>query len=149
MRKTNRRRLETTDDRDIPPLTKAQKKELDRRWADMMDPIRYVIVSPFTRRHSLYYCVNDGTYIMNEIPEAALFKRKNEAMAVVKVIEQTRRKKRIRKSLQVIAVRKTNRGVQILDKVTSPWNSRQRWKPILKQPAKTRARFRKKVRRPG
>ena len=140
-------RTAQSDDHDIP-LTKAQKKELDRRLADMLDPMRYVIVSPFSRTFSLFYQPGDGTYIMNEIPESTWFKRKVEALAVANSIEDRRRKKRLRRSLQVIAIRRTKDGAEVLEKVISPWNSRQRWKPVLKQPGKMRPPRRRKDKRP-
>ena len=71
-------------DEDFPPLTKRQLAELNRRVADMEDPKRFVIVSPFLPKFCLFYCPADGVFVMNEIPEAALFKRKAEALAVAR-----------------------------------------------------------------
>jgi hypothetical protein len=80
-------------DDDFPPLTKRQVAELERRVADTMDPRRYVIVSPFLPNFSLFYCPSDGIFVMNEIPETALFKRKAEALAAARVLERRRRKR--------------------------------------------------------
>jgi len=120
------------EDADLPPLSAGDIAELKRRVDEMRDPTRYVIVSAFSRRFCLFYCPEDGNYIMNEIPEAAMFKRKAEAIAVAKVLERGKRK-RARKFLQVIAVKKTKRGVRILDQVADPWNKGAMWKPALRR----------------
>jgi hypothetical protein len=117
---------------DLPPLTKGELAELKRRIADSDDPTRYVVVSPFSKRFCLYYCAGDGHFIMNEIPDEALFKRRAVAVAVARVVEG-RRRRRLRGSLQVIAVRKTKKGIRILEKVRSPWGQRDRWKPALRK----------------
>jgi hypothetical protein len=108
-------------------LSKAQLKELKRRVADSLDPTRYVIASPFSPRFTLFYCPSDGMFIMNEIPDGAMFKRKAEAVAVARVLEGRRRK---RGSLQVIKVKKTRRRVQVLDEVRAFGRV---WKPSLRR----------------
>jgi hypothetical protein len=115
-------------DDEFPPLTKRQVAELERRMADMMDPTRYVIVSSFVPKFSLFYCPSDGVFVMNEIPEAALFKRKAEALAVAQALERGRRKRA--RGLQVIQVKKTKRGVLILEGVHVDGRT---WKPKLRQ----------------
>ena len=120
------------DEADFPPLTAKERAELKRQIDDLRDPTRYVIVSAFSRRFCLYYCPESGNYIMNQIPPEAMFKRKAEAMAVAKVLDGGRRKG-ARKSLQVIAVKKTKRGVKILEEVADPWNKGERWKPALRR----------------
>lgn len=115
-------------DEEFPPLTKRQRAELERRMADATDPSRYVIVSPFLPRFSLFYCPSDGVFVMNEIPEATLFKRKPEALAVARVLER-RRVKRAR-GLQVIQVKKTKRAVRILEEVHVDGRT---WKPKLRR----------------
>src|SRR3990172_5792303 len=120
------------DEAEFPPLSAKEIAELKRRVDDLRDPTRYVIVSAFSRRFCLYYCPEDGNYIMNEIPERAMFKRKAEAVAVAKVLDRGRRK-RVKKSLQVIDVRKTKGGGRVLEEVADPWNRRERWKPVLRR----------------
>jgi hypothetical protein len=102
-------------DDEFPPLTKRQLAELERRVADAMDPVRYVIVSSFLPNFSLFYCPSDGMFVMNEIPDTALFKRKAEALALARALEcgQPRRAR----GLQVIQVKKTKRSVHILEEV--------------------------------
>jgi hypothetical protein len=121
-----------SDEPDFPPLSAKEIAELKRTINDSRDPTRYVIVSPFSRRFCLYYLPESGNYIMNEIPAEAMFKRKAEALAVAKVLERGRRKGR-RKSLQVIAVKKTKRSIKILDDVADPWNKGERWRPVLRR----------------
>jgi hypothetical protein len=105
---------------------------LKRRIDDHDDPTRYVIVSAFSQRFCLYYCLESGCYVMNEIPDSALFKRKAEAQAVAKVLDRGRRRK-VRKSLQVVAVRKTKRRIQFVEQVASPLNKHERWTPKLRR----------------
>ena len=120
------------DDADFPPLSAKEIAELKRTIDDSRDPTRYVIVSAFSRRFCLYYLPESGNYIMNEIPVEAMFKRKAEALAVAKVLERGR-PKRTRKSLQVIAVKKTKGGVKVLEEVADPWQKGERWKPVLRR----------------
>ena len=102
-------------DDEFPPLTKRQLAELERRVADAMDLVRYVIVSSFLPKFSLFYCPSDGMFVMNEIPDTALFKRKAEALAVVQALERGQRQGA--RGLQVIQVKKTKRSVRILEGV--------------------------------
>jgi hypothetical protein len=115
-------------DDEFPPLTKRQVAELERRVADTMDPRRYVIVSSFLPNFSLFYCPSDGAFVINEIPETALFKRKAEALAVARVLVRRRRKGA--RGLQVIQVKKTKRAVRILEEVHVDGRT---WKPKLRR----------------
>jgi hypothetical protein len=54
---------------------------------------------------------------------------------VAKLVEGTRRKTRPGR-LQVIAVRKTRRGIIVLEEITDCWNPKEKWKPVLKRAAK-------------
>lgn len=96
--------------------------------ADAMDPTRYVIVSSFLPTFSLFYCPADGVFVMNEIPEAALFKRRVEALAVARALEHRRRRRT--GGLQVIEVKKTKTAVRIVQTVRVQGRS---WKPKLMQ----------------
>ncbi len=122
------KRVRSNADDELPPLTKRQVAELERRMADMTDPTRYVIVSSFLPNFSLFYCPADGVFAMNEIPDAALFKRKGEALAVARALE--RRGRRRATGLQVIRVEKTKRVVRILEEVRVDGRTR---KPKLKR----------------
>jgi hypothetical protein len=113
-------------DDEFPPLTKRQLAELERRVADAMDPVRYVIVSSFLPKFSLFYCPSDGMFVMNEIPDTALFKRKAEALA--QALERGQRQGA--RGLQVIQVKKTKRSVHILEEVHVDGRT---WKPKLRR----------------
>ncbi len=113
---------------EFPPLTKRQLAELERRVADVKDPTRYVIVSSFLPNFSLFYCPSDGMFVMNEIPDGALFKRKAEALAVVRALDHGQRKQS--RGLQVIQVKKTKSGVRILEQVQADGRT---WKPKLRR----------------
>ena len=115
-------------DDEFPPLTKRKLAELERRVADAMDPVRYVIVSSFLPKFSLFYCPSDGMFVMNEIPDTALFKRKAEALAVAQALERGQRQGA--KGLQVIQVKKTKRSVHILEEVHVDGRT---WKPKLRR----------------
>ena len=96
--------------------------------AEMRDPTRYVIVSAFSLSFSLFYCPSDGVFVMNEIPDAALFKRKAEALAVTRALERGQRKRAI--GLQVIQAKKTKRRVRLLEGVHVDGRT---WKPKLRR----------------
>jgi hypothetical protein len=117
---------------DFPPLSKKELRILKERAAEMDDPTRFVIVSAFSRRFCLYYVPADGVFAMNDLPPGSLFKCRDEAKAVAKVLGR-RGKRKPRRDLQVIAVRKTPRGVRFLEEVKDFWKPNKSWKPILKR----------------
>ena len=67
---------------DFKPLSPAQIRELERRVRDSRDPIRYVLVSEFSRRFILYYNVSEDVYAMNDLAGGTLFKRLKTAESV-------------------------------------------------------------------
>lgn len=71
---------------DLEPLSPAQIRELERRVRDSRDPVRYMLVSEFTRRFILYYNVSDDVYAMNNPSEGTLFKRLKTAQSVKKLL---------------------------------------------------------------
>ena len=73
-------------DWDDAPLSPAQLRELKRRAADLDDPIRYLLVSRPGPRFSLYYNVSDDVYAMNDPRGGTLFKRRNAASAVKRLL---------------------------------------------------------------
>ena len=74
------------DEDDLEPLSPAQIRELRRRIRDSRDPIRYMLVSEFTRRFILYYNVSDDVYAMNDPSGGTLFKRLKTAQTVKKLL---------------------------------------------------------------
>jgi hypothetical protein len=71
------------DEERLPP---AIIKELKRRLRDSRDPVRYMLVSEFSRRFILYYDVSSDTYIMNEPSGGTLFKRREAAESIKKLL---------------------------------------------------------------
>jgi hypothetical protein len=71
---------------DLESLSPAQIRELRRRVRDSRDPIRYMLVSEFSRRFILYYNVSDDVYIMNDPSGGTLFKRLKTAQTVKKLL---------------------------------------------------------------
>lgn len=71
---------------DLEPLSPAQLRELRRRVRDSRDPVRYMLVSEFTRRFILYYNVSDDVYAMNDPSGGTLFKRLKTAQTVKKLL---------------------------------------------------------------
>lgn len=61
---------------DEPPLSREWIKEIDRRVKDSRDPVRYMLVSEFTRRFILYYDVTNDVFAMNDPSRGTLFKRR-------------------------------------------------------------------------
>ena len=77
-----RRRIPLDDD----GLTTAQLRELRPRMADLENPVRYLIEGGFGPRFALYYKVTDDVYALNDPAHATLFKRRNAALAVQKLL---------------------------------------------------------------
>lgn len=67
-------------------------------------------------------------FASDPVPEAALFKRKAEALAVAQALERGRRKRA--RGLLVIQVKKTKRGVRVLEGVHVDGRA---WKPKLRR----------------
>ena len=57
-------------------------RELKRRIKDSRDPVRYMLVSEFSRKFILYYDVTSGTYAMNDASRGTFFKRREIAKSV-------------------------------------------------------------------
>jgi hypothetical protein len=57
-------------------------RELKRRVKDSRDPVRYMLVSEFSRRFILYCDVTTDTYAMNDASRGTLFKRREVAESV-------------------------------------------------------------------
>ena len=57
-------------------------RELKRRVKDSRDPVRYMLVSEFSRKFILYYDVTTNTYAMNDASRGTLFKRREIAESV-------------------------------------------------------------------
>ena len=117
---------------DDPPLSKKQVALLKKRCADLDDPTRYVIVSPFSRRFCLYYVPSDDVFAMNDLSEGSLFKRRPHAVAIAKLLNR-RRSKKSGRALQVIAVKKTPKGFRFLEDIIDPWQTKTRWKPAFRR----------------
>lgn len=75
-----------TTAQDDEPLSPEFIKELKRRVRDSHDPVRYMLVSEFSRRFILYYDVSSDTYVMNEPSRGTLFKRREAAEHVKKLL---------------------------------------------------------------
>ena len=71
---------------DEEPLSPALIRELKHRLRDSSDPVRYVLVSEFSRRFILYYNVSSGMFAMNDPSGGTLFKSREAAEAVKKVL---------------------------------------------------------------
>ena len=74
--------------KDEEPLSPAVIRELERRLRDSRDPVRYMLVSEFGRRFMLYYNVSTGMFVMNNPGEGTLFKRREAAEAVKKILSK-------------------------------------------------------------
>ena len=57
-------------------------KRLKRRVKDSRDPVRYMLVSEFSRKFILYYDVSTDTFAMNNASRGTLFKRREIAESV-------------------------------------------------------------------
>ena len=70
----------------LPPLAKAQIRELKRRVADLRDPVRYLVVKQIGSRFAMYYDASDGLYGMNEQAEALKRRTKQFALDVISLV---------------------------------------------------------------
>ncbi len=71
---------------DEPPLSREWEREIARRVRDLDDPLRYMLVSEFSRRFILYYDVTSDTFAMNNPAQGTLFKRRQAAESVKKLL---------------------------------------------------------------
>jgi hypothetical protein len=67
---------------DDPQLSPEWIRELKRRVKDSRDPVRYMLVSEFSRKFVLYYDVSTHTFAMNNPSRGTLFKRREVAESV-------------------------------------------------------------------
>ena len=67
---------------DNPPLTAAERRELERRIKDADDPRRYVLVSATLPWFSLYYEIQEDAWLIDDPRRATLFKRRAAALAI-------------------------------------------------------------------
>ena len=65
-----------------PPLTAAERRELERRIKDADDPRRYLIVATTLPWFSLYYEIQTDAGLLDDPARATLFKRRAVAQAV-------------------------------------------------------------------
>lgn len=69
-----------------PELTREEARELERRVADLNDRRRYLIVSVLEPEFVLYYNVSEDTYGWNDPSHATLFKRREAAQIILKLV---------------------------------------------------------------
>lgn len=67
---------------DNPPLTAAERRELERRIKDADDPRRYLLVSATLPWFSLYYEIQEDAWLIDDPRRATLFKRRAAALAI-------------------------------------------------------------------
>ena len=78
----------------LPPLTKAQIRELKRRVKQIENPRRWIVHSPLPgslKSRGLYYLVDLHGYTI-DAKEATLFKKREVAVAVGAALDTLRRK---------------------------------------------------------
>ncbi len=66
----------------VPELTRAEQRELDRRIKDLEDRTRYLLLSSIGSRVHLYYNITEDTFSWDEPKHATLFKRKTAAASI-------------------------------------------------------------------
>jgi hypothetical protein len=67
---------------DVPELTRAEQRELDRRIKDLDDRTRYLLLSSIGSRVHIYYNIAEDTFSWDEPKHATLFKRKTAAASI-------------------------------------------------------------------
>ena len=123
-------------------LTPAQIEELRRRLADSDDVTRYLLVSRMTPRFALYYNVSDDVYVMNDARGATLFKRREAALAVKRLLSSSNVEIVRCKSKRISGVRVPVLGPTRPGKASKPsWLSNKRLPP----PARAKRRVRRRL----
>jgi hypothetical protein len=69
-------------DESQPPLTAAERRELERRIRDADDPRRYLLVAATLPWFSLYYQIQEDAWLIDDPARATLFKRRAGAQAI-------------------------------------------------------------------
>jgi hypothetical protein len=113
-----------------PPLSRRVTAELKRRARDWQDPTRYVIASVLTRKHVAFYDATRDVYVLNEITDTCLFRRREHAAAVARALD--RGKRRGSRCQAVVAVKPTARGIRLLERLRDPFDRKQRFSPRLR-----------------
>jgi hypothetical protein len=67
---------------DDAPLSPEWIKEINRRVKDSRDPVRYMLVSEFSRKFILYFDGGTHTFAMNDANRGTFFKRREVAESV-------------------------------------------------------------------
>lgn len=60
---------------DKPDLPREWIQEIERRVRDSRDPVRYMLVSEFSRSFILYYDVSGDVFVVNAPAKGTLFKQ--------------------------------------------------------------------------
>jgi len=74
--------------REEPKLSREWIREIERRVRDSRDPVRYMLASEFSRSFVLYYDVSSDVFVMNAPDEGTLFKRREAAERISKLLSR-------------------------------------------------------------
>jgi hypothetical protein len=85
-RKTVRKTRRASKADGNPPLSAAERRELDRRIKDADDPRRYLLVSATLPWFSLYYEIQEDAWLIDDPSRATLFKRREAARAICELL---------------------------------------------------------------
>lgn len=115
-----------------PAKQAAIQRSLRAFEAKRKSAIRYAVIRPLSRACTLFYDFADGTWGHNRISATAMFKEKKVAEAAAKALTEARRSHFFRDSvpMQVLALKKTAKVMQILSSVRGPLGI---YRPILRR----------------
>jgi hypothetical protein len=71
-----------------PKLSREWIREIERRVRDSDNPVRYMLVSEYSRSFILYYNVSDDMFAMNAPERGTLFKRRKAAENVSSLLSR-------------------------------------------------------------
>jgi len=105
----------------------AVQAELDAILERTDSPVRYAVVFALTKRSNGFYDFSNGCWEWNCIPDVAIFKDREVADAAASALSEIMRKRAAEsvifggdsQLLQVVALRKTTRGVCFLGEIKS------------------------------
>ena len=71
---------------EVPEMSRAEVRELERRVKDLEDRTRYLLISQIGSSVVLYYNVSEDTYSWNDPKDATAFKRKTAALKILSLL---------------------------------------------------------------
>lgn len=113
---------------DVPEMSRAEIRELERRVKDLEDRTRYLLISQIGPNVVLYYNVSEDTYSWDDPKDSTLFKRKEAALKIQSLLEGGNR---------IVKCRVNKRGQLVKNSIVlNAKSKRHRGDPTRRAPAR-------------